>query len=802
MPWQPLGPDLDLNAAKSFHGHMFSDFEPRVGINGPDTSLLIESAQALTGILGVNDAIRRTIEFQSDSPHEHGPMFLSVDGCPDWLNDLPFEHACWGKNNLPGCLDRSSLLIRQTPASPSNRGVIVDDEVRALIVHGPLAGAHNEVLQRRLGNHTTLWNPTWDELKPRLETDDFNVLVLIGHTHVEDCSAPDRSGLFALGDTGVSGNDLAKSVRLNARIRCVVLLGCQTWSALAPQFIMDEVPAVIGTHYRINEDGDAWDRWYSGAAAFLNEAQESGDLSKAYLSLRRTISNGRPELAGYLAMHVFGESLQLIANEPLTKRRIAFARRVMKKLSHVRVPLGGEADDERFRRQTMYQPRHVSHEVSPKNEAKLDAWAHRGGTYQTTDSKETHYKVDELEDVILKRLAGELGVFGIKASAGLGKTALLHNLTYRLCVDFLANPAGSDARLPLYAELSSYRNNNEEFLKAALRALESTLNLNDIKDDKRFVLILDGLDEMSAAGPGEARTRTNALSELIEGNSIWLKPAATLVSTRPEAAERFTLKVFGDPTRASQLEPWTAKETHAYVTNFFTGNAGQGTDLIRAIEGGPKPRRELARQPFGAWLLCELMRESGDFSTLPTTTTGCLNLMVRKHESRLQEEKKEEHLMYPGVLDILGAFAFAIAQGQYEAKPTTGKHVIKHISPILSLHGGMDLSVNEMSKVCLAVIRRSGFLRGGLTLDDEVAFLETKFREFFVGSHLNYLQKTHGWDHKKCINDPTRHGSPYAETVAQFVSRKAWDEADWSQPIIHLAGLMDDPSTLLKELLK
>ncbi len=183
-------------------------------------------------------------------------------------------------------------------------------------------------------------------------------------------------------------------------------------------------------------------------------------------------------------------------------------------------------------------------------------------------------------------------------SPGVGKsTALL-----RCLVDFAKKELEKpEPRIPVLIPLKRYRSGSSpEDPSGILWLIKDTLEpelwleISDIKrllfQDKRLILILDGLNEMSA---GTVRTELEEFRKKCERCNV------SLICTAREGSGTLGIK------RRLEIQPLNPSEIDRFLRECMPGQAQKVWQLLS------RDNRELSRTPFVLWMLYQLFQETG-----------------------------------------------------------------------------------------------------------------------------------------------------------------------------------------------
>jgi len=184
-------------------------------------------------------------------------------------------------------------------------------------------------------------------------------------------------------------------------------------------------------------------------------------------------------------------------------------------------------------------------------------------------------------------------------SPGVGKsTALL-----RYLVSFAKEEVEkSEPRIPVLIRLKRYKVSfsSPEDPSGMLNLIKDTLEpelwleISDIKrllfQDKRLILILDGLNEMSA---GTVRTELEEFRKKCEHCNV------SLICTAREGSGTLGIK------RRLEIQPLDPREIDRFLGECMPGKAQQVLQLLS------RDNRELSRTPFVLWMLYQLFQKTG-----------------------------------------------------------------------------------------------------------------------------------------------------------------------------------------------
>lgn len=735
------------------------------------------------------------------------PLVLGLE-VDDELRDLPLE-AGWldpefeheGVRSV--CLDDRVVVARRG----SGPGLVADSELRALVVDcGEGESLEEKSLQELCGENssvTVLANPTYAALEAYLsEERDHNVLVTIGHV---EWSGSGQLASMTLGDGPRPCTEVARlAARSLPELKVLVLGGCESWSSLAPAFealaelaagqggpepVLTSIPALVAHHFKVAP------RTERGAVtALLQALRTSSRIDVGFRAYRAAL--GRDDVCGKAmrssaVLRLAGEGLELVTRDPGQVKRLRYARAIRQRYSRVRLPGDAKRDVDTLRSRGGYLERDITYMVRVKEAGDgLDSNGDGPG-------EDRERQVREHEALILDRLLkGHRSVVGLKAPAGVGKTALVHNMAYRLATDYLREGSGP---LPVCVELRGYGPSLKDLVE---RTLTKGLTIQDLESGG-YVLLADGLDE--AAGKYRLREELKTLPNTTEENDELPPPSASLVSSRPESA-RSDLPHFGRDREGGEehifeLEPWDVERIERYVAHHFTGlDEARGDRLIAHIKSSPILVL-LAGQPLVLWMFCG-QAETTPIDQLPSTATALLEVGIgrilrRRNENLVQGERA----LGEADLRLIAELCWARANSAAGLTVRSARNVLRDALTSarcdaweLGITG--EVSRDAVDNLLDELVTRSGLLTAhGPLSDDATALLpsDIRFQEFLVARLVAEAINEAGWDNalvfiagKQCL-------------AAQWVSDKAW-LPEMLNTIAQLAGQLDEPGPMFQEL--
>lgn len=753
----------------------------------------------------VNEAMRVKVK---NAPEAPGDEVVRIGvGAVDplleqQLHDLPLEAAKWADGPDGGSASR--LLVRQSDVTPDRPALPPDEDVRALVVvHERTAFVCTEAFEalKELTDNTNtpptvLFDPSWERVQSELQNADrrYNLFAYVGHTHVG--SKLDRARYLTFGAPRQYNPDLPAESQsaccpnptdvanevLNSlpHLRCVVLLGCQTWPDVTRHFL--RVPALVGMQFRVLA-GETQSP--PALVAFLKVLRESGRVDRAYLALRQAFADaaGGPHHAVWPVLHLNGESVDFVARDQTLLAKIAYARKLVsdeKELKYL-PSLDGTADPS-APRATCYFDRVVQYQVEKKTEESRAA----------AGQKVELIPHDEKEEWVRERLVSAAGGLhlGVKAQGGTGKSALLREVAFDLASQFLRNPTAPNARLPVLVELGRLEARErkmtaEELAEARVRSRvfhelpDAPVTFTD------YVFLFDGLDEMTWRTTDELKSKWGHLAFKTGA----LQSTRAVVASRPEAVAPFKLPHFDETTNRPNildLRPLVYPAEVAEFADRLCRQDGQGGRVMAAIDRSPSLQAAVTL-PFYLRLLCDL---AGDPTVeLPDTATRVLDeaieLLIERRNANQPSSAgriKQEHQ------HLLAAVAFAemawsgtftledaldvldtVLELYFTVKKRSLRDRLKHAGP----------TTNEDLWELLR--SRTGLLNSS---SDSVKFHDPRVRTFLAAKHLADLLT---W-YELNATAPIQLGD--ARTVEEVVLAAA-GRREWRRVLVHLAGLLD-----------
>jgi len=184
-------------------------------------------------------------------------------------------------------------------------------------------------------------------------------------------------------------------------------------------------------------------------------------------------------------------------------------------------------------------------------------------------------------------------------SPGVGKSTALLGCLVDFAKKELEKP---EPRIPVLIPLKRYRSGSSpEDPSGILWLIKDTLEpelwleISDIKrllfQDKRLILILDGLNEMSA---GTVRTELEEFRKKCEHCNV------SLICTAREGSGTLGIK------RRLEIQPLNPSEIDRFLRECMPGQAQKVWQLLS------RDNRELSRTPFVLWMLYQLFQDTGN----------------------------------------------------------------------------------------------------------------------------------------------------------------------------------------------
>ena len=734
------------------------------------------------------------------------PLVLSIE-VGDELRNLPLEAGLvdpeFEREGVRSvCLDDRVVVTRRG----SGPGLVADSELRALVVDcGDGERLEQKSLEILCGRSVTvLSNPTYAMLEAYLAEDrDHNVLVTIGHM---ERSSSGRFGSMTFADGLRPCTEVALLVaRTLPELKALVLGGCESWSSLVPAFedlprlatehgarepVLPSIPVLVAHHFKV---APATER--GAVRALLREFGRSGRIDVAFRAYRAAL--GHDHMCGgamrsSAVLRLNGDGLELVTPDPERATRLRYARAIRQRYSRVRLPGDAKRDVETLRSRGGYLERDITYMVRVK-EAGDGLVSNRDGP-----GEDRERQVREHEALILDRLLkGHRSVVGLKAPAGVGKTALVHNVAYRLATDYLREGSGP---LPVCVELRGYGTSLKDLVE---RTLTKGLTIQDLESGG-YILLADGLDE--AAGKDRLREEFKALSNTTEENEELPSPSASLVSSRPESA-RSDLPHFGRDREGREehvfeLRPWDLVRIERYITHHFEGlDEARGEALFGHIKANP-PLVQLAGQPLLLWMLCG-QAETAPLEQMPSTATALLAAAIGRIVRRRNEHLgPNQRALGEADLNLLTELCWVrdstdklltvrSAQCALRNAFASDRHDAWEVglrdSP---KHRDLDLLLEDL-------VTRSGLLTasGPARQDDTVLSpSDVRLGDFLVARYVANAINTDGWAKATVEIDGKLH------LAAQWISSKAWDPWNYQAILANCCGQLHDPTPLLREL--
>lgn len=480
----------------------------------------------------------------------------------------------------------------------------------------------------------------------------------------------------------------------------------------------------------------------------------------------------------------------------------------------------------------------------------------RGDEYETIEEP---IDITEFIDALVGTPPDREGIVqkGIVAPWGMGKTMLMRWIARELAERFLSNPKRQGAVLPVYIELwrlhGAARGSLER--QALRQAAAETIGLdtNSIDDscaldgNGRRIYLLDGLDEAIAI----SESIGHAL-----GTNGELGQASTIISARPEALSSGAQawKHFSQESgNRTTIEPFRPSEARRFIEIYcsdrprLADQIADGLGLGRGENGSSGSLiHEWTAVPYLLGLVCDIARSDGGperIRNLETMTEVLLQALPHVLGNRSQDKSvigglSEHELIWP-----LAALAFHVRFEKSikwcERKEHEWDGVFYDSASGSILKGLADIVNSSPEKRDAEAIlghlaTHSGMVRfipAPGNPRHKVDIHDARYADFLPAIHLARLVqgpwdlntpderqgefparrcalkngRVHGWD-KPCIEDHIYDESGQikrerTDSVRNFISRKAWDEVNWGLTIEFLAGLLEDPSHLLNELL-
>lgn len=722
------------------------------------------------------------------------PLVLGLE-VDDELRDLPleagqldpeFEHE--GARSV--CLDDRVVVARRG----SGPGLVADSELRALVIDcGDGERLEQKSLEMLCGKSVAaLSNPTYAELKDYLaEAHDHNVLVTIGHVEQSGWGKP---ASMTFGDGPQSCAVVASLVaRSLPELKMLVLGGCESWSSLAPAFddlrrfaaehgtpepVLTSIPVLVAHHFKVAPETER-----GAVTALLQELATSGRVDRAFRSYRGALGEDAicwTAMRSSAVLRLDGDNLHLVTRDTDQRKRLRYARAIRARYSRVRLPGDAKRDVETSRSRGGYLERDVTHTVKEKEE---------GQSEQTR-------QVREHEASILDRLLrGDRSVVGLKAPAGVGKTALVHNLAHRLATDYLVSGQGP---LPVCVELRWYGTSLQGLVT---RTLAEELTTEDLKSTG-YVLLADGLDE--AAGKERLREEIKTLPKSTKDADALPPPSASLISSRPESATadlpHFGRDREGKEEHIFELEPWDTARVGRYVAHHFEGlDKLHGEQLIQNITRNPALVR-LAGQPLLLWMLCG-QAETTPAKRLPSTATALLGAGVGRILRRRNEHLEPgQRTLGEGDMDLIAELCWARVNIDQGLTVRDARKVLRD-AITSDRHDAWEVGISgEVSRAVVDdlledLVTRSGLLSAtGSVREDETVLSpsDVRFGEFLVARHIANAINAEGWE-----NATVKVGDK-SHLAAQWASCRAW-LPEIKATMAYLAGQLDEPGPMLEE---
>ncbi len=657
----------------------------------------------------------------------------------------------------PASFNPDALVVRTDDTSAV--ALTPDAEVRAVLLHGSdVQGA----LPTLDDPHQVVCASSYAEAIDAARSVDANVFLYVGPI---DLTIGGGGAMLSAGV--VPMDDLAATItEASPFLRMVALLGCCSWRYGSRSFVKCGVPVVLGTHFK-----PAGAACWHGARILLRALSSTGCVVSAYEALRFGLAEHNELLAAATGLFVRGRRTHLLTNDKTLRARIVFARDHRRRHDRVEIPgYFDEADILVGRRDQHYIEREVTCVIRDADQN--DATAPHASSKQSLPRRTVH----QHEDHLYQRLQERGATLGIHGPPGLGKSALLQQLMYRLCTNYLRDPM--TAPLPLYVRLRDHR--ADEDLRLMVDRLAAAVAPRDLSD---AILILDGLDE--------ARIQRGTLHRQIE--ELTGTAFSSIVAGRPESTYPSRLPHFPPDESAKpeherhtfELAPLDTSEIEQYVRAELDDEpADRLTDHIH----GKPALVQLAGTPLLLWLMCDHVRNHPDFTAVPDTATT----LIREAARRILLRRSRGEVDLKQCLPLIAECAFE--SKRRKSFTVTDAHAIvgcPALTRSLLTHTGLLRAIGDPGHP-----------------ESPVEPVDERFGEWLAASHLNKLIDEHGFgfadgacdaNAAACLTSTAPDQTERRETVAQFVSRMAW-LPEWRNVLSFLAGEMQSPASLLEML--
>ncbi|MGH8548208.1 MAG: NACHT domain-containing protein [Methylococcales bacterium] len=395
----------------------------------------------------------------------------------------------------------------------------------------------------------------------------------------------------------------------------------------------------------------------------------------------------------------------------------------------------------------------------------------------------------------------------ILGDPGFGKSWLLRFEARHLALSQLKALADQtitvdDAVLPLWARLSDLTANNPDFdttlleyfcrhqspvfrrlLEARLVPKNEILRSQPIAMDAtnvRAVLLLDALDEVPESQRQVLRQR---LSEFADTH-----PAVRiLISSR-------LVGYTGLPLRdGNELEllPFDQNQIHQFVRVWFGENpAGRANALFDTLNTRPR-LAALARIPLMLTLLCRTYQAKRDHfpNRRVELYEECLKGLLRDWNAQPQRLNLDDGYV-KAVLEFLAPAAYRLREQELDQFTLTQLRDLfdEELFNLYKLKPTHEVVKRHDASSLIAELKATGILVAvGTDIDTPLLFLHRTFHEYLAACHLAGKYRI-------------KQAPPvsWAE-FAPIISKKAW-LPEWQEVIVLLAGLIEDPVSLLEML--
>lgn len=507
--------------------------------------------------------------------------------------------------------------------------------------------------------------------------------------------------------------------------------------------------------------------------------------------------------------------LALLARQGRVERQV---RRVQHQLRLVRPILGLNLPHVNFERDAHYLSRSMEH-FEPRR-LKPEDWP-KAVTVTTSDLQ------------LVERLSKEGTHLGLKAEAGMGKSALLEQLAHTCAV--LAAQAPAVRPLPLLIRLGDVRGRADlvtQLERQLLRQWEGELEASDLVGCE-FIAFIDGLDELPADEGSQwlEKAVENSLLDLIgegiEVGRLRLRARSSILTSRPEGIHRCNLlphfrsdyaRKQGEAPQILELKRFDARDQATFVRRFFHphGEERPGSHsspdlserLIQALQTEGSAAG-VADTPLLLFLLCYLNSHGAAAPelTLPNTAPQLLFAGIRHTLTRRDSQLNDAHLTacaclafehrMRGSLTTEEAAAAVAALCQDDLADS-----VQGLAARLNIRRAPVNELPTIDRAGLTVLVRDVLsARTGLFLlaGEYIRPTDIRAGDVLAAYHLQRLTRLHGFGFNHlskraepamhCILDPHR-ALAARETVAQAVGRWAWDERKWRYVIQSLGVLL------------